>query len=92
MLKHQVKVFPGSFLPANATHHVCSSQPMPCGADFKGTCAVCGGPVFFQDKVPDKLIKICTGCYLKLIASDPKTTSVANVDSITKFILAGQRN
>ena len=91
MNQPDIKLYPGSYIPDNATHHVCTTEPKPGGSNHEGVCATCGAKLFFQDEVPPKLIKICWDCYEKL-AQTKEVESVGNVDSLTKAVLRHLRN
>jgi len=85
-------IYPGSFLPANATHHVCTTHPIPTGDQKESVCSQCGTKIYFSDEVPARLKKICVECYQHILEKDPQVESVGNVNSITKAHLAHKRN
>lgn len=92
MGNHILKIYSGSYLPPNATHHVCTTHPVPGGGNFESVCATCGNPIFFQDQILPNLKKICIPCYFQKIKAGEVVESVGNVDSIIKAILAGKQN
>ena len=91
MNKHTLKIYPGSYLPPAAVFHVCTTKKMPCIDQSESVCSLCATPIFFSDKVPDNLKKICVPCWLDY-AKTHDTESVGNVNSLTKAVLAGKRN
>lgn len=91
MGKHTLKIYSGSYLPPTATFHVCTTKPMPSMGQSESVCSLCGNRIFFSDKVPDNLKKICVPCWLNY-AKTHDTESVGNVNSLIKAHLADKRN